>query len=595
MNEDIEQTSQYKRLRVWPPFVLLIVMIAARMLPFVFVGAGMGVRTFAAMAPPVCGLLIALWWLSISRARWLERIVGLIGIVAAFALTSQLVDVTMIGAPMIIVTLPMGLAAFAIGALLCRNVLSAKRTVVAVLFAAIGFGCSALMRGEGMWGDARIGLDWRFRKSPEQRLVAANAERTTANVMENVLARHFDDSNVDQWLANPEWPAFRGPNRNSTISGADYETDWSANPPTPLWRIPVGPGWSSFSVAGELLFTQEQRGDREAVVCYSAESGAELWIQSIESRFEESMGGPGPRATPTIAHSALFVMGANGQLMRLDAKTGDLEWETNLQEVANRKPPTWGFCSSPLVIDSLVIVHAGGQGELGTLAFDTESGQLVWSVAAGDHSYGSAQQCEVAGGSYVAILTNTGFDLIDPKSGEIKLAYDWKISGYQTLQPNVIDDNSILLPSSSGARLIQVSETDGALAAEEVWTSRLKSDFNDLVVANGYAYGFDGIIFSCIDLKTGERAWKRGRYGKGQVLLLKDAGLLLVMSESGNVVLLRADPSAHQELGEFKGLNDKTWNHPVIVGDRLFIRNSIEAACFRLPMVKTESTTAEVF
>jgi outer membrane protein assembly factor BamB len=136
-----------------------------------------------------------------------------------------------------------------------------------------------------------------------------------------------------------------------------------------------------------------------------------------------------------------------------------------------------------------------------------------------------------------------------------------------------------------GTRAIRISRAGGQLAAEEKWTSRnLKPDFNDLVTYQGYAYGFDGGNFGCIELKTGDRAWKGGLYGKGQVLLLEQSGLLLVLSEQGRAVLLRADPKAHVELASFAVLEGKTWNHPVVVGNRLYVRNSQEAACYELPL-----------
>ncbi|MEO6741709.1 MAG: alcohol dehydrogenase, partial [Chthoniobacteraceae bacterium] len=154
-------------------------------------------------------------------------------------------------------------------------------------------------------------------------------------------------------------------------------------------------------------------------------------------------------------------------------------------------------------------------------------------------------------------------------------------------------DDTILLPTgmSTGTRAIRVTKANGQLAAEELWTSRnLKPDFTDIVTHQGYAYGIDGGIFTCIDLKTGDRKWKGGRYGKGQVLLLENSGLLLIAAEDGRVVLVRADASGHAEVASFKALEGKTWNHPVLVGDRLYLRNSQEAACYQLPMAGAKTS-----
>jgi outer membrane protein assembly factor BamB len=143
---------------------------------------------------------------------------------------------------------------------------------------------------------------------------------------------------------------------------------------------------------------------------------------------------------------------------------------------------------------------------------------------------------------------------------------------------------------SIGTRAIHIEKKDGNLSATELWTSRLlKPDFTDFVVYQGHAYGVDGGFFICIDLKNGERKWKGDRYGKGEVVLLESSGLLLVSTEPGDVVLVKADPSASIELASFKAIEGKTWNHPVVVGDRLYIRNSQEAAAYQLPLAEPKT------
>ena len=191
------------------------------------------------------------------------------------------------------------------------------------------------------------------------------------------------------------------------------------------------------------------------------------------------------------------------------------------------------------------------------------------------------------GEDLVLMVSNHGMEILDPDDGSVRLDYQWKFFGYRSLQPLVLD-NTVILPTGLGAgtRRIKLTKSDDAsfLEANELWTSmQLMPDFNDLVAYQGYLYGFDNAIFTCIDVETGERAWKGGRYGKGQVLLLRNSELLLVASEKGEFVMLQPDPSGHTELGRFQAINGKTWNHPVVVGDRLFIRNAEEAACYQLP------------
>jgi outer membrane protein assembly factor BamB len=299
------------------------------------------------------------------------------------------------------------------------------------------------------------------------------------------------------------------------------------------------------------------------------------------------MGGPGPRATPTLAYGALYVTGSTGIFLRLNPLTGEIVWKKDLPQVAACKVPMWGFSSSPLVVGPVVIVYAGGDGDKGLLAFDTASGDLRWSAPCPINSYGSPQLNNLLGEDTILMLTASGVELLDPANGKTRLAYEWKIPQYRALQPHAVAQDTILLPTgmNMGTRAIRLKKADGQYGAEELWTSRqLKPDFADLVTYQGHAYGNDGGMLTCIDLQTGERQWKGGHYGKGQILLLENSGLLLILSEQGQVMLVAADPSAHREIASFQALEGKTWNHPVLVNDRLYVRNSQEAAAYRIPL-----------
>jgi hypothetical protein len=246
----------------------------------------------------------------------------------------------------------------------------------------------------------------------------------------------------------------------------------------------------------------------------------------------------------------------------------------------------WGFSASPLVTESLVIVYAGGPGNKGLLAFDAASGELRWSVATGSDSYASPQLNTIQGEAVVLMLSNDALLLVDPISGRTRLRYEWK-SNFRALQPRLVENDTLLLttPMNVGARAIRLTKANGEFAAQEVWSSRaLNTDFADLLTYQGYVYGNDNGMLTCLDLKNGERKWKGGRYGKGQLLLLENSGLLLIAAEQGQVALVSASPDAFVEVASFKALEGKTWNHPVLVGDRLYLRNSEEAGAFRLPL-----------
>jgi outer membrane protein assembly factor BamB len=377
-----------------------------------------------------------------------------------------------------------------------------------------------------------------------------------------------------------EWPGFRGPTRDGVVSGVTIGTDWAGTPPVQLWRRAVGPGWSSFAVRGNVIYTQEQRGDDEIVAAYQLASGKPVWRHHDAARFWESNGGPGPRATPTIDGARVYALGATGILNALDADTGALLWSRNAAADTGAKVPEWGFAGSPVVVDGLVVAAAGGV----LAAYDAVSGERRWIGPEEAEGYTSPQLMTIDGVRQIVLLSGTGLTGVSLRDGKPLWQHAWK--GYPIVQPSQTPDGGILIAvnETSGIRRLAVSRRAGAWQVEERWTSNgLKPWFNDFVVHKGHAYGFDGTILSCIDLADGSRKWKGGRYGGGQLVLLPQQDLLVVISEEGELATVSATPDGFKELGRVPAIAGKTWNHPVLVRDVVLVRNGEEMAAFRLP------------
>jgi len=569
---ELEQGQQTEVLppRIWPAIALLMLLGILRWVPELLGEQNLTTRLTLILGPLICILLILGWWLFLSRIPARERLRGMSGLALIMILTMALSDESMQqGYGFIGNAIPWGMAAFVVGFLAGHWMGNRHRTGIALLAALLGFGFWTLVRSEGVWGDFSSERHWRWEEAPEERILADLAGRDRADIAPGL---------ADGSAAEAEWPGFRGPGRDAVVPGITLAEDWNATPPRELWRIRVGPAWSSFAVAGRRLFTQEQRGDHEVVVSYDAATGAELWAHAYPSRFWEAQGGVGPRATPTWSAGRLFTLGAEGLLHRLEPTTGELVWQADLRSDAGREPPVWGFSSSPLVVDDLVIVHAGGEGGLGLLAYDTDSGRLRWGAFAGEHSYSSAQLLTISGIRSVAIVTDAGLSLMEPADGRVLWRYLQPFQ-YRILQPLLISESSLLMSSRfEGTSRLDLNREGGRLTGHERWASRsMKADFSDYVAHQGYLYGFDVSILACIDLETGERRWKGGRYGHGQLLLLPEASQLLVTTETGDLVLVRADPEEFDELTRIEVLHGKTWNHPVLVGPYLYLRNSEEA------------------
>lgn len=577
-SEMLQSETQQKPLRMGPAMALMAVIVLCRYVPRFIEGASSQFWYVPVFFPLLASVLMLIWWVAGSRATGREKLIGFFGFILAVAVVVLLSHPTMRGMLTTYLTLPLGMIGFGLGAYFYRGMPSKQRVKGVLVGAVLAMSITLFLQNFGITGAYAFELHSRWSAAPG----AGSWAKSAPPKAEGVGAQ------IEAAIATAEWAGFRGADRMGHTKAPQLATDWSANPPKLLWKKPVGAGWSSFAVAGPFAFTQEQRGPCEVVACYEVATGNEVWTQQREARFDEAMGGPGPRATPTLSDGAVFVTSALGVLLRLKAGTGEVVWQQDFKSLSGRKElPMWGYAASPLVTNSLVIIYAGGEGDKGVMAFDAASGQPKWSVACGPESYSSPQLSKVLGEDTLLMLTNDGLLFLDPATGKVRLNYEWKFQGYRALQPTVIGEDVILLPTpmSEGTRAIRVSKKGDQLAAEELWTSKqLKTDFSDLIAHKGYVYGIDGSMFSCVDLKTGTRAWKGGRYGKGQALFLDSSDLILMAAEDGRVVLIQTDPIAHKELTSFPALQGKTWNHPVLIGDNLLVRNATEAACYALPV-----------
>lgn len=570
---------QVKPLRLWPALALMAIIVLCRYVPRFIEGASSEFWYIPVFFPMLASALLLIWWLAGSRATGREKIIGFFGFILALVLIVALSHPSVRGVITNYLTLPLGALGFGLGAVFCRNKQPKQRVSGVLLGAVLAMAVTLPLQNTGINGEYTFDLQSRWSAPP-----GSNAGAPS----KNAPAKSADTgAAIEVAIATAEWPGFRGADRMGHTNSPKLSADWVANPPKLLWKKPVGAGWSSFAVAGAFAFTQEQRDANEVVVCYDLATGNEVWTQQREARFEEAMGGPGPRATPTLADGAVFVASATGVLQRLKAATGEVVWQQDFKSLAKREPPMWGYSSSPLVTNGLVVIYAGGADDKGVIAFDAVTGKQRWSVASGPESYSSPQLSKVLGEDTLLMLSNNGLLLLDPITGKVRLDYAWKFEGYRALQPTVIDEDVILLPTpmSEGTRAIRVSKNGGQLAAAELWTSKqMKADFTELIAHKGFLYGIDGSLFSCIDLKTGERVWKEGRYGKGEAVLLDSADQILISAENGRVALLQVGSDDHKELTSFFALKGKTWNHPVLVGNTLLVRNSNEAACYELPL-----------
>ncbi len=561
---------QQKSPRLWPGIVSAILILVFKFVTPLIVPDAMPVTI---LGSALCGLLALVWWAFFSRLPRFERWSALVLIIAALIAVRPLLHQTIanggMGMLFPILALPilsLVLIAWALAASRIAKVTRRITLAAAILLAVFAW---TLIRTGGIDNAGNSDFAWRWSQSAEEQLLAQAGNKPTTSTAITVTE-----------TVQSSWPGFRGPNRKGILHGSKITTDWTVNPPQELWRRPVGPGWSSFSVRGDLFYTQEQRGEDEVVSCYNLNTGAPVWIHRDKARFWESNSGAGPRATPTISNGLVYSLGATGILNVLDANDGRMVWSHNAAADTDTKIPIWGFSSSPLVVDNLVIVATAGS----LIAYDLVSGKSRWTLPAeGNECYSSPHLLQIDGVTQVLLQNAFGVISATPGDGTLLWQHAWK--GASIVQPAMTADGDLLISVNErgGMRRLTATLTDTGWSIQERWTSaRIKPYFNDSVVHNGYIYGFDGPTLACIDAKDGVRMWKGGRYGRGQFVLLADQDLLLVISEKGELALVNAIPEQFTELARVPAITGKTWNHPVLVDDILLIRNGQEMAAFRL-------------
>lgn len=567
-----DESAPVRPVRVWPVVALALVYWA-----LVFGVMVSDLAMFPRFMTKALGSLVFLLvflvlWFTNGAVKGRIRLLGFGVFLAALVAGASLAHRNFDPFSFVMTTVPLVLTVWAAGLLLLRlqPQLPAGRVVIAAILLPVIY--VDLLRWEGTDARLRATNSWRWQRTEEQKFLEARAGTAV-------------DARSMAWtLKSGDWPEFRGPQRDGAARGVRIATDWKGAPPQNVWKERIGPGWSSLIVVDRYLVTQEQRGESEAIVAYLAETGQELWCHLTPARFEEGISGAGPRATPTFRDGRIYALGARGTLTCLEASNGKVVWSNDLAKETSAPAPMWGFSASPLLADGKVIVIIGGPSARGTIALHAGTGALVWAREGGKESYSSAHLVTFGGKPQIVIQDNKRTAGLSVADGAVL----WERPGISEniipmIQPQQLPDGTLLLSSGEDLARIEVREEAGKWTVTEKWlTKKFKPSFNDFVVHDNHAYGLDGGILSCVDLRTGERVWKSGRFGGGQVLLLADQGVLIVVSEQGEAALVEAKPQPPGEVFRFQALQGKSWSHPTVVGDRLYLRNNTEMACYRL-------------
>lgn len=431
----------------------------------------------------------------------------------------------------------------------------------------------------GLTGDARVEFAWK---------------KTSGDVSQVA----YDRNPADIEQAPTVWNGYLGTSRNGTITDVRLSEDWSESPPVEIWRVSCGTGWSSFAATESTLFTQEQINDEDCVTARAMKTGELIWVCS-ENRpgFRSGLGGNGPRATPTIftndsedrVDDLLLAIGPTGLLRCLNMADGSAIWTQDTAELFPGENLVHGVCGSPLIVGSLVIVSPSSPEGPCLAAFEISDGRLVWQTnAEWRASYSSPTLMTISGRQQIVLHAGKGVLAVDPADGtqlwQFEWTNEWDNNATQPLKPRDSDTDLIIATGYRGGavRLTTGADPADVLRPQVVWetTSSMKTKFCNMAQFGDVVVGLNNGILCGVDIESGLEIWKEGRFGHGQ--LLQAGPHLLVIAERGTLHLLKPDRSGHHPLGSYPALDRKTWNHPILVNDRLIVRNDQEIVCLQL-------------
>ena len=377
-----------------------------------------------------------------------------------------------------------------------------------------------------------------------------------------------------------DWPQFLGPQRNGVYTGPPLTTSFPAGGPKKAWQKNIGTGFAGPIVAGDRLILFHRVNDEEAVDALDAKTGAPRWHYAYKTSYRDDFGfDEGPRAVPVVAQNHVYTFGAEGQMRALDLASGKEIWAVDTMRRFHVRKGYFGAAGSPLVEDGRVIANVGGDNNAGIVAFNADTGAVLWTATNHEASYSSAVSATFGGRKSAVFFTRQGLVALDPANGAVRFQKSWRSRSQASVNAAspVIAGDLIFVSATyeTGAALLRVKDD----ALSELWSSdeAMSNHYATSVLHNGVLYGFHGRqefnpSFRAVDLNTGKVRWSEDRFRAGTVTLAGDK--LVILRETGELVLADASPQAFRPIARAQILPPTLRAYPAIADGFLYVRNS---------------------
>lgn len=584
----VETRPKTVRPRTWP-----LLLMAAIALWGLFGPTLLGLSDFVRFGSLAMGalaqvLLLLLWAAFAFRIPWSQRLAAL-GIGIGTLVLAFLLQHPQLGISILLFGVPVAVIVMAVTVLATRTMAWPKRRWFLAAAWCLPILAWLSFRSDGFMASFAPQLRWRWSPTSESKLAEELKSRENS-----VRGRELP---VSVKLQKGDWARFRGNGNNGQATDSSLDLS-KAIVSKEVWKRAGGPSWSSLIEVDGLLFTLEQRGEQEAIVCLDAGTGEEVWVYAYACRYEDptQVSGVGPRGTPVFANGRIYAVGAKGAVNVLHAHNGELVWHRDLMQDTGGQVPQWGISTSPVIEGNKCFVMSSSEkaGAVDCVCYDAATGEVLWKGEGAGSTYSSPQIATLGNVPQVLIFSTRmygeriGQFIVsrDLETGRQLWEYASNGSGNAMVTPLVIDPSTLLtFDGSKGAIALRVQppESGETWTVEPVWTqNKMLSEFSDGVIQQGMLLGLSKGMLTAVDLDHGKVLWKKYRLGGGQIIGLADQGAVLAISEQGSLLLVRTSKAKAETLLEWQGIEGKTWNHPILVGNRVYVRNSEEIACHEL-------------
>lgn len=401
-----------------------------------------------------------------------------------------------------------------------------------------------------------------------------------------------------------DWPQYRGEGGEGKSSDSLQRVNWPEEGPTVLWKQPTPLGFSSFAVSDGKVFTFIARGNGDAgddlskksqtCIAMDANSGQELWAHSMgrcdfpgggNAGASKNRGGDGPRSTPTVDEGHVYAYDSKLKLVCLNAETGNLVWQQDIVKDFSGRNISWENATSPIIDGQMLYVAGGGPGE-SLLAFNKRTGEVIWKSGDELLTHAGPVLTTIHNQKQLIYFMQSGLVAVNPTDGIEIWRTEFPFNVSTAAQP-VVAGNFVYCSAGYGvgAGLFRITE---AMQAEDVWLkkNKLMNHWSTPVVHHDHLYGmyefkkYGKAPLQCVELATGKIKWKQRGFGPGNCIIVDDK--VVALSDAGELVIAKADPSGYQELARAKILNGKCWSAPAYSNGRIYIRSTEEGACVKL-------------